>query len=132
MSNDPLVEQEISQINMTPFVDIVLVLLIVFMATANFITQHALELQLPEAQTAAVLSQDDPHITISITDAGRIFLNGTMVDKARLAAALKLRDRETPVLVRSDRQARYGTVIEVVDLCKAQGYGTFALESRND
>ena len=125
-------DQEISQINMTPFVDIVLVLLIVFMATASFITQQALELNLPKAQTAATLSETDPHVTISIDQHGQLYVDDERVERHDLVAHLEQADSEWPVLVRSDAGARYGVVVDVIDLCKRHGFFTFALESQDD
>jgi len=132
MNNEFSADQEISQINMTPFVDIVLVLLIVFMATASFITQQALELNLPKAQTAATLSETDPHVTISIDPHGQLYVDDEAVTRSELVHHLDQANSEWPVLVRSDADARYGLVVEVIDLCKRHGFFTFALESQDD
>ena len=132
MNNEFNADQEISQINMTPFVDIVLVLLIVFMATASFITQQALELNLPKAQTAATLSETDPHVTISIDPHGQLYVDDEAVTRAELVHHLDQANSEWPVLVRSDAGALYGQVVEVIDLCKRHGFFTFALESQDD
>nr|WP_320051226.1 biopolymer transporter ExbD [uncultured Desulfuromonas sp.] len=132
MNNEFNADQEISQINMTPFVDIVLVLLIVFMATASFITQQALELNLPKAQTAATLSETDPHVTISIDPHGQLYVDDEAVTRSELVRHLDQANSEWPVLVRSDAGARYGLVVEVIDLCKRHGFFTFALESQDD
>ena len=112
------------EINVTPFVDVMLVLLIVFIIAAPLAT-NTLKLDLPRAD----VGQPPPSklAIVSIDATGRIFVSaGTQVDAptdlARLAAALPPAGRTTHVSVQADRGARYGRFVQVLNRLQDDGY----------
>jgi biopolymer transport protein ExbD len=111
-----------SDINVTPMVDVMLVLLVIFIITAPMFT-HALKLELPEAQSAGA-APDGAVVTIAIDADGKLYWNKDMVDAAglelRLAGAAKL--QEPPELqLRADKNTRYEAVAQVMAAAQAKG-----------
>jgi biopolymer transport protein TolR len=112
----------ISQINVTPLVDVMLVLLIIFMVTAPFI-QQGVEVNLPQTKAGAITGKAEPLI-VSISRNGRIYLNDNRITLRALGRKLKAvrgirRDKE--VFLRADRNVRYGIVIQTIAEIKKAG-----------
>ena len=109
----------LSDINVTPLVDVALVLLIVFMITAPMMIQGA-EVRLPQTQVMDSLPQDQ--IFISVTDQGQILVNGDAVPLEELEA--RLSPRITPgrtILLYGDRAGEYGRVVAVIEVLWSLG-----------
>lgn len=117
-----------SEINVTPFVDVMLVLLIIFMVTAPLLTV-GVEVNLPETKAGAVAGDDEP-LAISINDAGQIFLQDTEVPLATLVPRLRAitgENRDLRIFVRGDAAINYGRVMEVMGTINRAGYRRVAL-----
>ena len=119
-----------AEINVTPFVDVMLVLLIVFMVTAPLL-QTGVPVDLPKAE-AQQLSPDNTPLTISLDQTGAIFIEDTEIalDELvpRLAAIAETRDLlETRIYVRGSRQLNYGRVMEVMSAVNGAGFTKVAL-----
>ena len=114
-----------AEINVTPLVDVMLVLLIIFMITAPLMS-HKVKVELPKAD---LLKRPDqappvPPITLAVTEAGNIYWNDEPVTKDLLESRLAIEAQKTPqaqINVRGDRTAKYRTVEEVVDTAQRQG-----------
>lgn len=117
----------ITDINVTPFVDVVLVLLIIFMVTAPVMFAQRIPFELPEAATGEAASGTD--IGIAVLPDGAILLNGDRVEEATLRAELtRLRDEgDVRALVSADRSTPHGTVVGVIDLLREIGIAKFAI-----
>lgn len=102
----------------TPLIDIVFQLMIFFMLTSAFVFQTGVKVHLPKAVTAEVTQERNVTVTVSRQD--RLYLDGKVVTLQDLRAALAS-SRQKPVLLRSDRKASMGRVIEVWDLCRSLG-----------
>ena len=117
-----------SEINVTPFVDVMLVLLIVFMVTAPLLTV-GVPIDLPETQAKQMEGDSEP-ITVSINADGKIFLQDEEVDADKLVTTLQaiaqngLNER---VFVRGDRNADYGTIMRVMGRLNSAGYKRIGL-----
>lgn len=117
-----------SEINVTPFVDVMLVLLIIFMVTAPLLTV-GVEVNLPETKAGAIAGDDEP-LAISIDNAGQIFLQDTEVPLATLVPRLHAitgENRDLRIFVRGDEAINYGRVMEVMGTINRAGYRRVAL-----
>ncbi|MFP6772783.1 MAG: protein TolR [Alphaproteobacteria bacterium] len=117
-----------SDINVTPFVDVMLVLLVVFMITAPLLTV-GVPIDLPKTSAANLPGNEEP-LTVSINEQGEIYLQETLVKREELVARLlaiseNLTDRR--IFVRGDRSVDYGTVMEVMGSLNAAGFNKVAL-----
>jgi len=121
-----------AEINVTPFVDVMLVLLIIFMVAAPMMTS-GVPVDLPRT-TAQPLNQEQEPLTISLDPQGRIFLQETEVQMENLVAQLQAIARnqqagapERRIFVRGDRSISYGRVMEVMGTISAGGFSRVAL-----
>jgi biopolymer transport protein TolR len=120
--------QPMSDINVTPFVDVMLVLLIVFMVTAPLLTV-GVPVDLPETNAEPITTPEEP-LVISIDAQGRIWLQETEVGAEQLVARLNAitgANPETRIYVRGDRSIQYGTVMQIMGLINQAGYRRVAL-----
>jgi biopolymer transport protein TolR len=124
----------LAEINVTPFVDVVLVLLIVFMVAAPLMTV-GVPVDLPRTQAQAMPQEQEP-ITISIDPQGRIFLQETEVEVAELVPRLRAilgeqrqgaNEPQRRIFVRGDRSIAYGRIMEVMGMIAASGFTRVAL-----
>ena len=120
-------------INMTPMVDIMLVLLVIMMVSANFIVSQALKVDLPKAASG---ERSPPALAVvSIEANGSYGYNDEPVDEAGLEAKLKAIYAENPeinVIVSGDTHAEHGRVVHVLDLAKTLGITRFAIAVEKD
>lgn len=117
-----------SEINVTPLVDVMLVLLIIFMVTAPLLTV-SVPVDLPQTSGNNVSSDKEP-LVVTITARGDIYLMDTKVDRAALVTklqAVKGANPEMRIFVRGDRNLAYGTIMEVMGLLNAGGFKRVAL-----
>ena len=119
----------IAEINVTPLVDIMLVLLIIFMLTAHLIARQAIEIELPRASQSTAA----PPTTLAITlkADGALFLNDRPVTPAALREAIRdavARDPKTQAIVAGDKRVSHGRVVWVLDTVKSLGITQFAIQ----
>ena len=117
-----------SEINVTPLVDVMLVLLVVFMITAPLLTT-GVSVNLPEADAEPIPGNDEP-IVVTIQADGQVLLLDTPVEVGTLAAKLDAIQGARPdqrVFVRGDRDVDYGRIMEVIGLISASGQHRVAL-----
>ncbi|WP_027722451.1 protein TolR [Maridesulfovibrio zosterae] len=112
----------LAEINVTPFVDVMLVLLIIFMVTAPLMTQ-GVEVDLPQTRTVRSLPQDNEHLVLSISGNGDIYLDEYKVGFDELQSHLeKLVKKQNKMLfLRADKNVAYGEVVKVMGEIKAAG-----------
>jgi biopolymer transport protein TolR len=117
-----------SEINVTPFVDVMLVLLVIFMVTSPMLVA-GVQVDLPKTKAAALSGQDEP-ISITIDKSGGVYIQEAKIKlqdlKVKLGAVLKEK-KETRIFVRGDKAVDYGKVMEVFSEIKASGYNNVAL-----
>ncbi len=112
----------IADINVTPFVDVMLVLLIIFMVTAPLMTQ-GLEVELPQTKTVRTLPKDKDHMVLTIKRDGAVFLDEYAVPPGELEGHLKrlVKQDNKFLFLRADREVSYGTVVAVMGEIKSAG-----------
>ena len=117
-----------SEINVTPFVDVMLVLLIIFMVAAPLLTV-GVPIDLPESQARQLNSETQP-ITISVREDGKVFLQETEIDPAEIVpklTAIAENGYDERLYVRGDRATNYGTVMRIMGAVNAAGYKKIGL-----
>ncbi|MCC0022401.1 MAG: protein TolR [Nitratireductor sp.] len=117
-----------SEINVTPFVDVMLVLLIIFMVAAPLLTV-GVPIDLPETQANALNSETQP-ITISVNEQGQVYLQETELTMEEVVPKLNAIARngyEERIYVRGDRAAAYGNVMKVMGMISQAGYKRLAM-----
>ncbi len=122
-------DEIISAINITPLVDIFMVLLIIFMITSSVVDQRMIPLNLPKAAHAG---SEAPKASGLVVDKDRnLFLDGEAMDTVRVAASLREaagRDAEHQVLIAADQDLAYREVVAVLDLVRGAGIHKYALK----
>ena len=117
-----------ADINVTPMVDVMLVLLIVFMVAAPLLTV-GVPIDLPQTQ-AKSMEQDKEPLTLSVNDKGQVFLQNTEIKLDEIVPKLKAiakNGADERIYVRGDRKVDYGTVMKVMGRLSAAGYRRVAL-----
>ena len=118
-----------ASINVTPFVDVVLVLLVIFMMTTDIIRPQAIDVQLPKAaQGGATLPET---LNLVVNRNGQILLDGVSSQEGEIRARLQKATeagKKPQVVIAADRAVDYGRVIQLIDLVKAHGIDNFALQ----
>ena len=117
-----------SQINVTPFVDVMLVLLIVFMVTAPLLTV-GVTVDLPKTAASRIVGQDEP-LVVTINERGKIFLQNTEVTIEQLVPRLKAINENrlgSRIFLRGDKTIAYGQVMQVMGTLNQSGFKRVAL-----
>lgn len=126
MQNNSENDELITGINVTPLVDITLVLLIIFMVTATFIVAPSIPVQLPKATTG----EPSPvtNIAVVIGSSGELFLNGNPVTEEDLRNFIRQNPtKEMNAIIGADREVRHGAVVHIIDLLREEGVKKFAI-----
>ena len=120
----------LASINIIPFVDIVLVLLVIFMLTSAAIVKASLKVELPKAASGG--STVPSTLNILYTKAGELFLNGDRIPSLAVASQVIKREAtqnpKVQAVISADKGVEYGRVIEIIDTVKHNGVSSFALD----
>ena len=122
-------QDALTEINITPFVDVVLVLLVIFMVTAPMMIKSAMDLKLPSAENTDQIEQQA--LGVTILKSGNVMLNGTLISPVDLEMEIKTsiaKDPKTQVIIIADKMATHGMVIELLDRIKGAGAMNFAFQ----
>lgn len=119
-------EREFDQINVIPLVDVMLVLLVIVLTTATFISTGQVPVDLAKAKETG--DRKDTPLIITLTADGRMFLNDQPVSQDGLTIVLKPHPRESLVVVRADRVTVLERFVEVVDEVRGLGFRQVSLE----
>lgn len=117
-----------SEINVTPFVDVMLVLLVIFMVTAPLLTV-GVQVDLPETKAGGISGQDEP-LAVTVDSGGQIFIQDTPVDLDTLVprlTAITENNSDVRIFVRGDRAINYGRVLTVMGRITSAGFRRVAL-----
>ena len=123
-------EDAITGINVTPLVDITLVLLIIFMVTARFISEPSLGVNLPKASASAVTKEEDRRVFLTLNTKREIFLNDAPVNEQDLAVKIRELVKQRPdlsLVLRADRSVSHGDVMRVLDIVRNEGVNQFGI-----
>ena len=120
----------INDINITPFVDVVLVLLVIFMVTAPVMIKESLKVNLPKTLTSDITTKA-ASVGIAITKEGQVLFNGKLLSPDSLNTELKsiaAKAPETNFLISADTETKHGDVVRMIDLLKRNNLNRFALQ----
>src|SRR5512135_2573175 len=121
----------ISQINVTPLVDVMLVLLVIFMVTAPII-QQGVQVNLPQARSSAIEGSEE-HLVVTIAKNGKVYLNDNAMSLGELGEklrAIKKLQADKQVYLRADQDLRYGVVIKTIAEIKQAGIERLGMVTR--
>jgi biopolymer transport protein ExbD len=122
-------EDAISGINVTPLVDVVLVLLVIFLMTAPVLYQSAIKVQLPKAKTGEEAGQKGP-LNFTVSAEGKVFWNSEELSWERLNERLKAlgeKAAEETAMISADQATPHGVVVKLMDSLRSAGLVRFAL-----
>lgn len=121
-------DELITEMNIVPLVDIVLVVLIIFMLTASLIAKPSINVELPEASTGE--AAEPTVVALTLTKTGELFLNGAPTDEPTLRRTLPetaKNDPKTQAIIAADKEVSHGRVVSLIDLVRQAGIFKFAL-----
>lgn len=122
--------EEITGINVTPLVDVMLVLLVIFMVTATYIVNQSINVSLPKASTAQEIPPAN-NLSFVLDKESHLFMNGkemTIGDVPTVIAEEKAKgDRPLQALIAADRETPHGAVIKLIDVVRKNGISDFAI-----
>ncbi|MCX5723060.1 MAG: biopolymer transporter ExbD [Nitrospirae bacterium] len=119
-------DRELNQINVIPLVDVMLVLLVIVLTTATFITAGQIPVNLAKVATAG--DRQDAPLIMTVTAEGELFVNDRSVTDEQLDATLFTHPRESLVLVRADKATRLERFVTLVDRVRGLGFRQVSLE----
>jgi biopolymer transport protein ExbD len=125
-------EKEFSDINITPFTDVVLVLLLIFMISSPFLVVTAFKVKLPEATTAESITSEN-NIEIYLDANNKLYLNGENVIISELLLQVQLelqKDPEKSVIIKADKESFHGNFISLLDELKKAGVTKFFIGTK--
>ncbi len=125
-------EEEISGINVTPLVDIMLVLLIIFMVTASFMTNKAIELKLPESESATPIKPDEKTLVFAIDREGKLWMDDKVITFEDVAAGIREEREKKPGVnlaanISADAKTPYEMVVKLIDIVRKNDIIDFAI-----
>jgi biopolymer transport protein ExbD len=119
-------QRDIDQINVIPLVDVMLVLLVIVLTTATFISSGQIPVNLAKAKEVG--SRSDAPLVITLTADGALFLNDRTIPEGGLKGALTAEPRESAVVVRADKVTQLERFVSVVDEVRGLGFQQVSLE----
>ncbi len=125
-------DEIITDINITPFVDVTLVLLIIFMVTASYIVSKSIPVDLPEAGTGEDIVTT---FAVTMTEDGNMYLDGAKTDEGQLKKKLfsaRKENADVRVIIDADKRISHGKVVHIIDLVRKEGVSKFAINISED
>jgi len=123
----------VAEINMTPLIDMVFILLIFFIVTTSFVKETGVDVSRPSAKTA--VKKDLANIMIAITASGAINMDGRTIDRRAVRANVERMHAENPegsVIILADKDAKTGLLIEVMDQARLAGVANVSIAAERD
>jgi biopolymer transport protein TolR len=127
-------QKAIAEINITPFTDVILVLLVIFMITTPLMLQSSIKVNIPNAASAKT-ADSSGLVTITVTDKGLIYIDGAAIARKELkekVAILYKRDRNLKVMLFSDKSAKFSDVVAVLDVMNELGIRNLNIAAKTE
>ena len=111
---------EKGHLDIAPLIDVIFLLLIFFMLTSSFIFQPGIKINLPKALTSEVIQREN--LVIVIMEDSSVYIDERAIDNDELSSRVKIAAQQSkPILIKADRNASLGRVVELWDLCRVEG-----------
>lgn len=125
-------DEEITGINVTPLVDIMLVLLIIFMVTANYIANQTIQVKLPQAETAQPLEKETVSLNFTVDKDSKLYLDGVAIGLNDIGQKIIDMKKEKPgvtlqALISADVETKHGAVVKLIDIIRKNDVSDFAI-----
>jgi biopolymer transport protein ExbD len=123
----------VAEINMTPLIDMVFILLIFFIVTTSFVKETGVDVSRPSAKTA--VKKELANILISITPNGEVWMDKRQIDRRAVRANVERMHAENPegsVIILADKEAKTGLLIEVMDQARLAGVANVSIAAQRD
>jgi len=123
----------IAEVNMTPLIDMVFILLIFFIVTTSFVKETGVDVSRPSAKTA--VKKEQANILISITPNGEVWMDKRQIDRRAVRANVERMHAENPegsVIILADKEAKTGLLIEVMDQARLAGVSNVSIAAERD
>ncbi len=127
-------DEILADINLTPLIDIMLVLLIIFMVTSSLSVGSGLDIDLPKSNSVTEGQEESNTIILSLSKQGELFLEGQKTSREQLAAELKkllLAKKEATLVLEGDTSSDLGQVVELMDLARQAGATKLAISAQS-
>ena len=107
-------------LDIAPLIDVIFLLLVFFMLTSSFIFQPGIKINLPTALTSEVIQKEN--LVIIVREDNVLYIDERVIDQDELSSRIKIAAKEQkPILIKADRKSAMGKVVEIWDLCRAEG-----------
>ncbi|HQP10185.1 MAG TPA: biopolymer transporter ExbD [Candidatus Omnitrophota bacterium] len=124
-------EHGLAQIDIAPLIDAIFLLLIFFMLTSSFTFQSGINVKLPKAVTSDIIKEEN--FIVTITSENVTYLNGTVITLKELKERLsEPGNQNRPLLIKADRRASVGRIVDVWDLCRELGIEKINIATNQD
>ena len=130
MAGSPLDEEDqITGINVTPLVDVVLVLLVIFMVTANYIVHSSINIKLPTAATGQTQAREKS-LSFTLDRDSKLYLDGKLLTYPDLSSAIEARKKgaKLKAIISADKSVSHGEVVKLIDAVRKLGITNFAVD----
>jgi len=118
--------KKFDSINVVPFIDIMLVLLVIVLTTASFVAKGVIPVDLPDSKSASK-SDDKKTITITINKTGKMFFEKTPITIESLAPLLEQHDKKSPITINCDKEAKFELFVTLIDTLKAKEFNNIGI-----
>ncbi|MBD3840760.1 MAG: biopolymer transporter ExbD [Campylobacterales bacterium] len=116
-----MTKKRFDAINVVPFIDIMLVLLVIVLTTASFVAHGFIPVDLSQSKNSSKLTQEDI-ITISIKSDGNLYYNKQISDLNQIASKLLVMKKESPININCDKNVKFEIFVDVLDLLKKENF----------
>lgn len=124
--------KKFDEINIIPFIDIMLVLLAIVLVTASFISQGKIQVNIPKATTTTALKADELAKLLTINEQNEFYLNDKLITKEELTADIQTWDKQQKVTLKVDSQVLFQTFVELTDLLSANEIKNVAIVTKKE
>ncbi len=133
LKDDKSQEEIISDINVTPFIDIMLVLLIIFMVTSSVTFQSGLEVDIPKITSKGTQKKNPSAVMITVDQKGKVFVDGSLVNPEQLEEVIKsslLKNNTDMIIFQGDKSSSLQNTLDIIDIAKKAGAQKFAIAAK--